>query len=61
MYMYPLLQEYMKKLLDEIGKSDPGRVEQFKASAKLGVKKVSIYINYVYVELDVLVHIIFPL
>ena len=46
--MYLFLQEYMKKLLDEIGKSDPGRVEQFKASAKLGVKKVSIYINYVY-------------
>ena len=32
----------MKKLVDEIGKSDPGRVEQFKASAKIGVKKARI-------------------
>ena len=42
MYMCSVLQEYVKKLVAELGKSDPGRVEQFKASANIGVKKARI-------------------
>ena len=39
-FLFFFLQDYMKKLVEEIEKSDPGRVAQFKASAKIGVKKV---------------------